>query len=605
MHIIKTQIKTIQLCAHVDIIVGMVNNDKLRNVADEIKMRMPMLTFLERHGYDVKPSGPNRFKMLCPFHSEKTPSCMVPPPEGIQTCHCFGCGESFDIFSFMEKTEGIPFMDGVEMLAEELNIDYHNDDYDTDATPRKTIREILLLTSKALKNLYDRLPDDHAAKRQVSKRNIPVDNACNHDLFGWAPEDDKYVVNALMKKGFTEKQLIESGVAHKWEDGSLHFPWRARLMFVIRDMSGNPIGFTGRIVYDDDKSKGKYVNSADNPVFHKSNVLFCEDIARKQANVDKTVYVVEGQFDVIACQHAGKLNTVASSGTAFTTEHANLLRRMVTPDGRIVFMFDADEAGQKAALRTFKAVPVIQAQSYATIPLGDKDASDMYRDDPQALLRQLDNVHPLYHHIIDWLASKHNLADDNGRRVFINECMDAYETISDPILADNFIAYVSLKSGADSSSLKRSAWHGKDKNNRKPSDVFIDGNADDLQPEDYILALAIEQKELRQRLIGLPMAKRYRIIQEKIANDNLNLSELTLNRLQTATEMMRQFEGYAPVVDIDGLFEDQITLLESKRRMDTAAAFHAKHMPAMDSRISSDNTRVYAEKFREIMEREN
>ena len=352
----------------------------IRSIADEIKTRLPLLTYLEQQGYDVKPSGPNRFVMLCPFHNEKTPSCMVPPPEGIQTAHCFGCGATFDLFTFVERTQGIPFMDALQLFADDLHIEYTPDNTaNNDTTPRSTLREIVAITAKILNYLYDKLPESHPAKRMVSKRNISTSNSENYNLFGWAPEDDTKIVKSLIKHGYTQQQLIEAGVAREWNDGSLHFPWRSRLMFTIRDLAGNPIAFTGRIVYQDDASKGKYVNSADNALFHKSNVLFCADIARKPASETKTVYVVEGQFDVIACQHAGRLNTVASSGTAFTESHASLLRRLVSPTGRIVFMFDADEAGQKAALRTFKAAPGIQSQSYATIPVDGKDASDMYR----------------------------------------------------------------------------------------------------------------------------------------------------------------------------------------------------------------------------------
>lgn len=592
----------------------MSDND-LRTVIDEIKTRLPISTYLEQQGYELFNAGPNRLKMLCPMpeHDEKTPSCIVPTPDGIQTCHCFGCGASFDIFGFVEKIDGIPFLDAVDMFAEQLHIDYKSDDYKNDnTTPRKILREIVRLTATALNRLYDKLDEDHAAKRNVAERKIPTENSKNFNIFGWAPEDDKYIVNALKSKGFTDKQLIDAGVARKWDDGTLHFPWRTRLMFIIRDLSGNPVGFTGRIVYDADKNKGKYVNSIDNPLFHKSRVLFCEDIARKPASETKTIYVVEGQFDVIACQHADRLNTVASSGTAFTEEHANLLRRLVTNDGRIVFMFDADEAGQKASLRTFKATPSIQSQSYATITKGDKDASDMFRDDPSKLIGQLDNIHPLYHHVIDWLASKHDLKDDNERRIFINDCIDAYKTITDPVLMDNFLTYVSLKTGADMNSLRAMAGKhyntDRNKTDNSNQDVIIDGSIDsinDLQPEDYILALAIEQPDLRPLIKDLKMNRRYNKIQAKIASGNLNMTDATLKRLQTATEMMRQFEGYAPIVDVKELFEAQIQILNQKNNEQKLLDFHNEHINAVTKSTSPVNMRVYAENLSKIMNKQD
>lgn len=615
-----------------------------------------MLTYLERHGYDVKPSGPNRFVMLCPFHQEKTPSCMVPPPEGlVQTCHCFGCGETFDLFSFVEKTEGIPFMDAVEMFADELHIEWKDAERRSDATPRKLLREIVARTAEGMRKIYDKLDENKDAKRMVSKRGIPTGNAENHDLLGWAPEDDTKIPATLLRLGYKPSQLVEAGVARQWDDGSLHFPWHSRLMFTIRDLAGNPIAFTGRIVRDEDISKGKYVNSADNALFHKSDVLFCADIARKPANETKTVYVVEGQFDVLACQHAGRLNTVAASGTAFTASHAALLRRLVSPTGRIVFMFDADEAGQKAALRTFKATPGIQSQSYATIPVGDKDASDMYRDDPASLVRQLDDVHPLYHHVIDWLWSKADVKDEAGRRKFVAECLDAYTTIIDPMLQDNFLTYMSLKSGDDVMTLRALAGKARGKAKARKqggddataattegtSDVIVDSGADDLRPEDYILALAAEQPQLRPKLASLRMTGAYAAVRDAIIAGDANainadsaanaannattaggsshasnadgspnarndgiagIQDATdiAKRLATATEMMRQFEGFSPLVDVDELFATQVRLLTEHQRDEAYARFHERNHHAITANTTADNVKAYEDRMKAL-----
>lgn len=549
---------------------------------------------------------------------------MVPPPEGIQTAHCFGCGATFDLFTFVERTQGIPFMDALQLFADDLHIEYTPDNTaNNDTTPRSTLREIVAITAKILNYLYDKLPESHPAKRMVSKRNISTSNSENYNLFGWAPEDDTKIVKSLIKHGYTQQQLIEAGVAREWNDGSLHFPWRSRLMFTIRDLAGNPIAFTGRIVYQDDASKGKYVNSADNALFHKSNVLFCADIARKPASETKTVYVVEGQFDVIACQHAGRLNTVASSGTAFTESHASLLRRLVSPTGRIVFMFDADEAGQKAALRTFKAAPGIQSQSYATIPVDGKDASDMYRENPDSLRAALDNIHPLYHHIIDWLYSNSNMKDDASRRKFIMDCLDAYATIIDPVLQDNFITYMALKSGANASSLRAmAASMSKTNGLRKPSNggvepgassstdgsstVILDSGVDDLTPEDYILALAVEQPQLRARLAGVHFANAdYNDVRNIIMSGNVsmlndnNVAGIT-RRLELATEMMRQFEGFSPLVDVDGLFDAQLKLVNEHYRDEVYSRFHSKNSSAITSYTNPVNVKAYEDSIRNI-----
>lgn len=563
--------------------------DDDRKVIDEIKARVPIVDFLRKRGHKLIRSGPNRWKMLCPFHDEKTPSCSV--SEAYNHFKCFGCGKSGDIFTYLEEKEGMTFSEAVEMYADQLGIAYRRHP-GSEVVDRKALRRIVELTAKAYRNMYERLDENHAAKRNIADRHIPTSDKDNHNLFGWSGADDRVVVKALNKEGFTDEQIINAGVAKKDRNGVCRMLWRDRLTFVINDLMGHPVGFTGRTVYGNTTDPRKYVNSSDSPIFHKSAILFAADIAKVQAAKENLVYVVEGQFDVIAMQHAHMENTVASSGTAFTVQHAALLKRMVGENGRIVFAFDSDAAGQKAALRTFKTSPSIQYMSYATIIDGDKDASDMYRDDPESLSRQMQDIKPLYEHIIDWMASENNLSTEAGRAAYVNGCMDAYHTITDPILADNYITYMGLVSGIDSGTIRARAGKPPTASPQDDQTGMMADNAQ-AQPEDYMLALCYEQPDLRKRLREVSMSGWRETARRRIIS-NEPLPDKVLDFLMDVDDSIRRIEKYAPLADVDELFNSQKQIIMKRRRDSSIMDYHQRMMKSITGDTNVDNVVAYA-----------
>ena len=266
-------------------------------------------------------------------------------------------------------------------------------------------------------------------------------------------------------------------------------------------------------------------------------------------------------------------------------------------------MFDADEAGQKAALSTFKSAPLIHSQAYATIPIGDKDASDMYRDDPLLLKKQLQDIHPLYHHVIDWLTTQNDLSSEGGRRAFINDCMDVYATIEDSILASNFITYVNLRSGMEVSQLRGFAQKSETSSQSKTNGtVLIDAGSDDLVPEDYALALAFEQPHLRTRLRDAEVSQRYLKARDAIADGIEKLPPKLEQRIMAALDSMRQFEGYSPIVDIDSLFDEQLEVLHQKHSMETVSEYHRRNISTISSLTSPENLKAYSDGLERTME---
>lgn len=485
--------------------------DGIKQTIAEIKEKADIVGYLQGMGYQLTPSGNLRYRMLCPFHQEKTPSCMV--YAATNTWHCFGCGKGGDLIEFVKDRGNLQFMDAIEQLADQYHVEVRRDAKDVERTNDITrLRNVCRDAWAVFKHLYDQLPEDHPAKLQVSKRNIPTENSKNHDLFGYAPKSSSVVIGYMTRKfKWTEQDLIDAGIAKRSErGGDVYIRWRDRLMFPIRDIIGRPLGFTGRRL--DGEKTGKYVNSPTNELYKKDRVLFCADIAKNQASHDKEVFVVEGQFDVIAMQHIGKDNTVASSGTAFSTYQVNMLRRFVGPTGRIVFAFDADAAGQKAARETFINIGPLQPQAWATITK-DKDASDMYRDDPESLKRQASTIMALWSHVLGNLCADYDATDMTQRLAFIEECKRVYGSITDPQMADSFLTEAAARSGLKLNVMRAQLGAPENVNSEgKPDGVIMVPKEEAAggrveQTLDRILSLADETPEIRKDIADIDFGR--------------------------------------------------------------------------------------------------
>lgn len=430
-----------------------------RGLVGLVKQRVDIVEFLEQHGMDVKRSG-TRYWALCPFHDEDTPSFSIDQNTG--RYYCFGCRETGDIFTYLQKTEGLTFKEALEEECDALHIEYKQSDEEIEEGKRRKIyMEIVAEAWRFFREQYDKLPEDHIVKLHEirMKRRISSDAKDNHYLFGWAPASRTALIGRLRSKGFKMDDMVAAGVANQSQDGrSYYCPWGERLMFPICDTIGRPVGFSGRLVRyetgpDAPKMKRKYVNSRDNEIYHKSELLFCQSIARRQSSREHKVYVVEGQFDVIAMQVAGHDNTVASSGTAFTMQQARSLQRMVGDDGKIIFMFDADAAGQHAAIRTFKELGSMQSQAWACIT-EDKDPSDMLAEGGvEALNAQLGKTKELWRHVLEALKAQYDLGKPDQSREFLTAFADLWKTISDSIIADSAVRLASLWTGVSVASI--------------------------------------------------------------------------------------------------------------------------------------------------------
>lgn len=311
------------------------------DIINEIKYRNDIETAVSQY-VNLKRRGKNLVG-LCPFHSEKTPSFTVYPENG--SFYCFGCGVGGDVFTFTGLIENLDYMESIKLLAERSGISLPQDGYD-DSMQRlkKKIYDINRDTARFFHSFL-MSPGGKWALDYLTGRGLTV-KTIKHFGLGAAPDSWDALIHHLKEKGYTESDMLAANVIGKSNRGGFYDRFRKRVMFPIINIRGNIVAFSGRAMPGEDKQGGKYVNTADTPVYKKSENLFGINFAKSVCS--ERVILVEGNMDVISLHQAGFENTVAPLGTAFTTEQANLLSRYTK---EIVLMLDADAAGQKAVRR--------------------------------------------------------------------------------------------------------------------------------------------------------------------------------------------------------------------------------------------------------------
>ena len=311
------------------------------DIINEIKYRNDIETAVSQY-VNLKRRGKNLVG-LCPFHSEKTPSFTVYPENG--SFYCFGCGVGGDVFTFTGLIENLDYMESIKLLAERSGISLPQDGYD-DSMQRlkKKIYDINRDTARFF-HAFLMSPGGKWALDYLTGRGLTV-KTIKHFGLGAAPDSWDALIHHLKEKGYTESDMLAANVIGKSNRGGIYDRFRKRVMFPIINIRGNIVAFSGRAMPGEDKQGGKYVNTADTPVYKKSENLFGINFAKSVCS--ERVILVEGNMDVISLHQAGFENTVAPLGTAFTTEQANLLSRYTK---EIVLMLDADAAGQKAVRR--------------------------------------------------------------------------------------------------------------------------------------------------------------------------------------------------------------------------------------------------------------
>lgn len=408
----------------------------------EVKSAYDLADYIQQSGVSLKANGVGRMKGLCPFHTEKTPSFIV--NESFQSYQCFGCGASGDILSFVQEYESLTFMEALTELAENRGIPINFKQEADDGVNYRALQNIVRDSALFFKKNFHNLPETHPAKTEIKERGLSLKKM----VYGYAPEGRTTLYNHLSSLGYKDKDILMTGVCRQYDEGGrITDFWSGRLMFFITNITGKPIAFSARKVYENDRG-GKYVNSPSSPIFNKSRALYNLSGARKEASEKESIYVTEGQFDVASFVEAGLKNAVAASGTAFTEEQALICRRLVRDTGEIIFCFDGDKSGASAARKVFESTPVIHSQSYA-IPLPKGfDPCDLRLDLGNDLFRKFVKKKkiPLLTLILDQLLDEYDMESELEREAYVEESLALLRKVTSPTLRDSFLRRVAINS---------------------------------------------------------------------------------------------------------------------------------------------------------------
>jgi DNA primase len=390
----------------------------------------------------LRRAGAGSLKGLCPFHDEKTPSLSVRPSHG--TFHCFGCAEGGSVVDFVMKIEHLGFVEAVQRLADRVGIKLTYVGGGSSVQRDRGTRSRLVEVNKLAQEFYaERLQSAEAgpAREFLAARGFD-DAAAGRFGCGFAPSSWEALTKHLLGRGFTVEELIKAGVSREGQRGPMD-RFHRRLLWPIRDLSGDVVGFGARRLFDDDRSEAKYLNTAETPLYRKSQVLFGLDLAKREIARRHQVVVVEGYTDVMAMHLAGVPTAVASCGTAFGAEHISVLRRLLMDDdvfrGEVIFTFDGDEAGQKAALKAFDDEQRFAAQTFIAIAPDGMDPCELRQAKGDAAVRDLvARRQPLFTFAVRTLLASHDLDTAEGRVEALRRTVPLVAQIKDVSLRDEY-----------------------------------------------------------------------------------------------------------------------------------------------------------------------
>ncbi|UYM05688.1 DNA primase [Solicola gregarius] len=418
-----------------------------------VRERVRIDEVIEQH-VTLRNAGGGSRKGLCPFHDEKSPSFNVTPSRGMY--YCFGCGAGGDAFTFLQEVEGITFTEAVERLAGRVGVQLRY--VDGAAGPRRDPNQRARLVEAnrvAAAYFVDQLTassDARTGRQFLTDRGF--DRAAAETFgVGFAPRGGEALLAHLRAAGFSDDELLKAGLVAQGSRGS-YDRFRGRLIWPIRDVSGDVVGFGARRLFDDDRIEAKYLNTPETPIYKKSQVLYGVDLARRPISRASQAVVVEGYTDVMACHEAGVTTAIATCGTAFGTEHARILRRLMLDHdefrGEVIFTFDGDEAGQNAAMRAFEGDQQFVAQTYVAVEPAGLDPCDLRLQQGDASVRELIAKRvPLYRFVLANVARKYDLDRADQRVDATAEAARLVAAIRDRSKVEAFAREIASTIGVD------------------------------------------------------------------------------------------------------------------------------------------------------------
>ncbi|WP_251151554.1 DNA primase [Cellulosimicrobium sp. Marseille-Q4280] len=444
-----------------------------REDVDAVRDRARIDEIVSAH-VTLKSAGVGSLKGLCPFHDERSPSFHVRP--GVGRWHCFGCGEGGDVISFVQKIDGLTFTEAVEYLADRVGIQlrYEESGHGGGALrPREEPgrRQRLLEAHRVAAQYFTEQlvgPGAGAARAFLAERSFDRSDA-EHFGVGYAPTGWDSLQRHLQGRGFTQAELVASGLMSQGQRG-IYDRFRGRLVWPIRDVTGEIVGFGARRLYDEDQGP-KYLNTPETSLYKKSNVLYGIDLAKREIAKQKRVVVVEGYTDVMAAHLSGVTTAVATCGTAFGTEHARIVRRLLgdttagggmqlasgtSVGGEVIFTFDGDAAGQKAAVRAFGEDQRFYAQTFVSVERSGMDPCELrMARGPDAVRALVDGRQPLFEFVIRTTLAGFDLDTAEGRVGALRAAAPIVAGIRDAALRPEYARLLAGWIGMDADRVRR------------------------------------------------------------------------------------------------------------------------------------------------------
>jgi len=391
----------------------------------------------------LKNAGGGQKKGLCPFHDEKSPSFHVTPSKGF--FHCFGCQVGGDVIAFIMKLEHLTFMETVERLADRIGYTLRYESGGASTGPSIN-RSRLVAANTAASIFYQeqlQLPAAQHGRDFLTKRGFDRDAAKNFNV-GYAPDEWDGLYKNLKGKGFTDEELNLAGLVKEGTKGMID-RYRNRLIWPVKDISGDVVGFGARKLASDEVDTGpKYLNSPETPVYKKNQILYGLDMAKKEIAKNRQVVIVEGYTDVMAAHLAGVTTAVATCGTAFGDEHIRIIRRLLMDAdafrGEVIFTFDGDAAGQKAALRAFEDDQKFVAQTFVAVEPNGMDPCELRQAHGDDAVRNLVARRvPLFEFAIKSVIANYDITSAEGRVNALNQVAPLIGKIRDASLRPEYV----------------------------------------------------------------------------------------------------------------------------------------------------------------------
>ena len=370
---------------------GLIRDDDIALVREKARIDEVVSSYVT-----LKHAGGGSQKGLCPFHDEKSPSFNVNPTRDF--FHCFGCGEGGDVISFLMKIDGIGFSEAVERLADKYGVQLRYQEGTDERPAKRRAPTCDRGCSRPTRSRRPTTPTSSPRPRPQAGPPVPRPSAGStrtpprRSASASRPRGGDDLFKHLRQKGFQDNEIVTGGLIAEGNRG--HYDrFRGRLLWPIRETNGDVIGFGARRIFDDDRIEAKYLNTPETPIYKKSHVLYGIDLARRDIARASQAVVVEGYTDVMACHLAGVPTAVATCGTAFGDDHGRVLRRLLQDHdefrGEVIFTFDGDAAGQKAALRAFEGDQNFAGQTYVAVEPDGLDPCDLRLQHGDAAVREL------------------------------------------------------------------------------------------------------------------------------------------------------------------------------------------------------------------------